>query len=202
MIKLGVDVGGTFTDLVVFDERDGTIRLTKVPSTPRSPDEGVLNGIRRLAAEFAIDAAAIDFFIHGTTVATNALIERKGVKAALLTTAGFRDVLHIGRQTRPKLYDFFEQRPDPLIPRHLRFEVPERMLYTGEVHQPLDDAAVTASPPRSGARTSAWWPSACCTRTPIRPTSAGCASSCSRSYRSSRSRCRATSCLSSRNTSG
>ena len=142
MIKLGVDVGGTFTDLVVFDERTGAIALTKVPSTPESPDQGVLNGIRRLATEFDIDPGAIDFFIHGTTVATNALIERKGVKVALVTTAGFRDVLHIGRQARPKLYDFFERRPDPLVPRHLRFEVPERVLYTGEIHQPLDEDAV------------------------------------------------------------
>ena len=144
MIKLGVDVGGTFTDLVVFDERTGAIQLTKVPSTPKSPDQGVLNGIRRLATEFRIDPGMIDFLIHGTTVATNALIERKGVKVALVTTAGFRDVLHIGRQARPKLYDFFERRPDPLVPRHLRFEAPERILYTGEVQQPLDEDAVRA----------------------------------------------------------
>jgi N-methylhydantoinase A len=144
MIKLGVDVGGTFTDLVVFDESSGKIELTKVASTPRSPDEGVLNGIRKLASQFAIELGSIDFFIHGTTVATNALIERKGVKIALLTTAGFRDVLHIGRQTRPKLYDFFERRPDPLVPRHLRFEVPERMLHTGAIHRALDEAAVRA----------------------------------------------------------
>ncbi len=142
MIKLGVDVGGTFTDLVAFDEESGAIRLTKVPSTPKSPDQGVLNGIRRLAAEFGVDAGAIDFFIHGTTVATNALLERKGVGVALVTTAGFRDVLHIGRQSRPKLYDFFERRPDPLVPRQLRFEVPERVLYTGEVREPLDEDAV------------------------------------------------------------
>ena len=142
MIKLGVDVGGTFTDLVAFDERTGAIQLTKVPSTPTSPDQGVLNGIRRLAADFGVDPGGIDFFIHGTTVATNALLERKGVRVALVTTAGFRDVLHIGRQTRPKLYDFFERRPDPLVPRHLRFEVPERVLYTGEVRQPLDEDAV------------------------------------------------------------
>jgi N-methylhydantoinase A len=144
MIKLGVDVGGTFTDLVVFDERTGALELTKVPSTPKSPDQGVLNGIRRIATQFGIDPGTIDFFIHGTTVATNALIERRGVKTALITTAGFRDVLHIGRQTRPKLYDFFERRPYPLVPRHLRFEVPERVLYTGEIQRPLDEAAVRA----------------------------------------------------------
>ena len=88
MIKLGIDVGGTFTDLVIFDETTKEIQLTKVPSTPKSPDQGVLNGIRRLAQKFEVDPGKIDFFIHGTTVATNALIERKGVKTALLVTVG------------------------------------------------------------------------------------------------------------------
>jgi len=142
MLRLGVDVGGTFTDLVVFDERTGVINLTKVPSTPKSPDEGVVNGIRKIGDLFGARPGEIDFLIHGTTVATNALIERKGIEAALIVTQGFRDVLHIARQNRPKLYDFFERRPDPFIPRHLRFEVPERVLYTGEVAQPLDEDAV------------------------------------------------------------
>ncbi|MBW1712024.1 MAG: hydantoinase/oxoprolinase family protein [Deltaproteobacteria bacterium] len=142
MIKLGVDVGGTFTDLVVIDEQTKKINLTKVPSTPKSPDQGVINGLHKVRDIFGADPAKIDFLIHGTTVATNALIERKGVKAALIVTQGFRDVLHIARQTRPKLYDFFERRPDPLINRHLRFEVPERVLYTGQVAQPLDEEAV------------------------------------------------------------
>jgi N-methylhydantoinase A len=142
MIKLGVDVGGTFTDLVLIDEKTQVINLTKVPSTPRSPDQGVINGIRKAAKLFAVEPAEIDFLIHGTTVATNALIERKGVEAALIVTEGFRDVLHIARQVRPKLYDFFERRPDPFIPRHLRFEVPERVMFTGEVMRALDEEAV------------------------------------------------------------
>src|SRR5262245_19203566 len=142
MIKLGVDVGGTFTDIVVFDDRTRSVQLTKVASTPRTPDEGVLNGVRKASKLFNFDPSAIDFFIHGTTVATNALIERKGIKAALIVTQGFRDVLHIGRQTRPKLYDFFERRPEALISRRLRFEVAERMLYTGDVLQPLDEGSV------------------------------------------------------------
>ena len=142
MIKLGVDVGGTFTDLVLIDERTKLINITKVPSTPRSPDQGVLNGIKKVSSLFKIDPSEIDFLIHGTTVATNALIERKGIETALIVTKGFRDVLHIARQIRPKLYNFFERRPDPFIPRHLRFEVPERILYTGEVKQPLDEEAV------------------------------------------------------------
>jgi len=141
MIKLGVDVGGTFTDLVLIDERTKMINITKVPSTPRSPDQGVLNGIKKVSTLFEIDPSKIDFLIHGTTVATNALIERKGIETALIVTKGFRDVLHIARQIRPKLYNFFERRPDPFIPRHLRFEVPERIVYTGEIRQPLDEGA-------------------------------------------------------------
>jgi N-methylhydantoinase A len=142
MYRLGIDVGGTFTDLVVVDERTKVIRLTKTPSTPRSPDQGVMNGIRKVEREFGIDPRNLDFLIHGTTVATNALIERKGVKAGLIVTRGFRDVLHIARQIRPKLYDFFERRPDPFIPRHLRFEVPERVLYDGRIAKPLDEETV------------------------------------------------------------
>jgi len=142
MIKLGVDVGGTFTDLVLIDEKTKLINITKVPSTPRSPDQGVLNGIKKVSSLFSVDPSEIDFLIHGTTVATNALIERKGIETALIVTQGFRDVLHIARQIRPKLYNFFERRPDPFIPRHLRFEVPERILCTGEVREPLDEEAV------------------------------------------------------------
>lgn len=142
MIKLGVDVGGTFTDLVMIDERSQGIHITKVPSTPQFPDRGVINGIKKVAGLFSIQPSEINFLIHGTTVATNALIERKGVKTALLVTEGFRDVPHIARQIRPKLYDFFERRPDPFIPRQLRFEIPERILSTGEIKQPLDEGAV------------------------------------------------------------
>ena len=142
MIKMGIDVGGTFTDLVVIDDRDGRINLTKVPSTPKSPDQAVLNGIEKVSQLFAIDPREIDFLMHGTTVATNAIIERKGVDTAVVVTQGFRDVLHIARQVRPKLYNFFERRPDPLVPRHLRFEVPERILHTSEVLCSLDEDAM------------------------------------------------------------
>lgn len=142
MIKLGVDVGGTFTDLVVIDEKTKKINITKVPSTPQSPDRGVMDGVTKAARLFSFQPKEIDFLIHGTTVATNALIERKGVDSALLVTEGFRDVLHIARQIRPKLYDFFERRPDPFIPRELRFEIPERILFTGEIKKPLDEEAV------------------------------------------------------------
>lgn len=142
MIKLGVDVGGTFTDIVVVDERDGEIHLTKVPSTPRYPDKGVLEGVLKVEKLFGTDPSEIDFFIHGTTVATNALIERKGVKTALLVTRGFRDVLHIARQTRPKLYDYYARRPDPFIRRKYRYEITERMNAEGTVITELDEKQV------------------------------------------------------------
>ena len=122
--RLGVDVGGTFTDLVLIDEDSGDSVIAKVPSTPSSPDEAVINGIKTVIKQAGLKSSELSFLIHGTTVATNAVIERKGVKVALVVTAGFRDVLHIGRQIRPKLYDFTAQRPKPLVPRHLRFEIP------------------------------------------------------------------------------
>jgi len=136
--RLGVDVGGTFTDMVLFNDETNSITLTKTPSTPANQSHGVVNGVIKIARQTGIDPVGINFLIHGTTVATNALLERRGVKCALITTDGFRDILHIGRQDRPKLYDFFTRRPDPIVPRHLRYEVSERILHTGEVARPLD----------------------------------------------------------------
>lgn len=138
-VRLGVDVGGTFTDLVLFDAESNTIHFTKTSSTPANQAEGVEEGIRKVVGLAGRTPADIAFFVHGTTVATNALLERKGVPCALLTTEGFRDVLQIGRQDRPKLYDWFAQRPPPLVPRSLTFEIRERMLHTGEVLTALDE---------------------------------------------------------------
>ena len=140
--RLGVDVGGTFTDLVLFDELSGRLTLAKTPSTPTDPSVGVAQGVAKVAARAGIRPADIGAVVHGTTVATNALLERRGAACALIVTEGFRDVLHIGRQDRPKLYEFLTRRPEPLVPRHRRFEVRERMLPTGEVLAPLDDAQV------------------------------------------------------------
>lgn len=142
--RLGVDVGGTFTDLLLFDEDTKRITLAKVPTTPDNQALGIVNGIEHITAESDAGPEAIAFFIHGTTVATNALLERKGVKTALIVTEGFGDVLHIMRQDRPRLYDFFARRPEPFVPRSLRFEVPERVLHTGEVHRPLDEDKLAA----------------------------------------------------------
>jgi N-methylhydantoinase A len=139
-VRLGVDVGGTFTDLVLFDAASNRIHFTKTSSTPANQAEGVEQGISKVAGIAGLTPADVSFFVHGTTVATNALLERKGVTCALLITEGFRDILQIGRQDRPKLYDWFAQRPPALVPRALTFEVRERMLHTGDVHLALDEA--------------------------------------------------------------
>ena len=105
--KIGVDVGGTFTDIVIFNDKTNDIYFKKVPSTPGKPEEGILNGVRDFTSHLEIKHEEIDLFAHGTTVATNSIIERKGSKTALIVTEGFKDIMVIGRQDRPKLYDFF-----------------------------------------------------------------------------------------------
>ena len=138
--RLGVDVGGTFTDLLLFDEETKAMALSKVPTTPDNQAIGIISGIEKVTAQVGIEPSDISFLMHGTTAATNAILEGKGARTALVTTEGFRDVLHIMRQDRPRLYDFFAQRPRPLVPRHLRFEVAERTLYTGEISRELDES--------------------------------------------------------------
>jgi len=133
--RLGVDVGGTFTDLAAIV--DGALVTAKVPSTPRDQSEGVMDAVRACG----VDPAAVVLFAHGMTVATNALLERRGARTALLTTEGFRDILEIGRQNRPSLYNLTRDRPPALIPRELRFTVCERMGPRG-VLQPLDEASL------------------------------------------------------------
>jgi len=139
--RLGVDVGGTFTDLVALSE--GTLITAKVPSTPQDQSEGVMNAI----STSEVEPAAVLALAHGMTVATNALLERRGARTALVTTEGFRDVLEIARQNRPALYDLTRDRPPPLVPRELRLMVDERMGPKGEI-SPLDEdslkKAVTA----------------------------------------------------------
>ena len=129
--RLGVDVGGTFTDLALYNTDTNRLEFAKTPSTPVNQALGVAAGIRELMDRHAVSPDRIDFFIHGTTVATNTLLERSGAKTALIVTAGFRDILQIGRQDRPDLYDWRIRRPDPLVPRRLRFEAQERVLHTG-----------------------------------------------------------------------
>src|ERR1041385_388207 len=111
---IGVDTGGTFTDFVILDP-DGIIRIVKTPSTPSDPSSAILAGLNEIAPSSGFE------LIHGTTVATNSLLERKGARTALITTAGCRDVLEIARQTRPDLYDLSPIPRNPIIPRNLRF---------------------------------------------------------------------------------
>ncbi|ETW93680.1 MAG: hypothetical protein ETSY1_38165 [Candidatus Entotheonella factor] len=142
--KIGIDIGGTFTDLVMMD---GETSLTlKVPSTPDNPGAAALQALQQLREVHQVDLTTVEALAHGTTVATNALLQRRGGKTALITTAGFRDVLEIARLGRPPkaIYDVHYQHPEPIIPRPLRFEVDERINYRGEVERPLQQDAVKA----------------------------------------------------------
>ncbi|MFY9572118.1 MAG: hydantoinase/oxoprolinase family protein, partial [Blastocatellia bacterium] len=136
-IRIGIDTGGTFTDFVAA--RGSSLTAFKLPSTPHNPAEAILSGIARLLAN--VEAAPFEI-VHGTTVATNALLERKGARTALITTEGFEDVIEIGRQARPDLYNFMVTRPAPLVSRELRFGVPERVGPDGEVITTLDEEAL------------------------------------------------------------
>ena len=139
--RLAVDIGGTFTDLAL-EQADGRLLTTKLLTTPAAPEQAVLEGLDRLLAEAALTPDAIDLVIHGTTLATNAIIERKGARTALLTTEGFRDVLAMGNESRYDQYDLNIILPEPLVPRHLRLPVPERLDNEGQVLRPLDEAAL------------------------------------------------------------
>lgn len=141
---VGVDVGGTFTDFSAKNLRTGDMRIHKRPSTPDDPSRAVLHGLRELTDKHGIDPNSIQRFAHGTTVATNALLQRKGAKVALVTTKGFRDLVEIGRQVRPHIYDLQLDAPQPLAKRALRFEIDERMGPKGEVIRKLTDEAIDA----------------------------------------------------------
>ena len=136
-MRAGVDIGGTFTDLALSD--GGRLTIHKLLSTPDQPDRAMLAGLETLAPG---GIGALRQVAHGSTVATNAILERKGAKAALLTTAGFRDVLYIGRQDRPDLYEIHPRIPPPLIQRERCYEVPERLDFRGETLLPLDESAL------------------------------------------------------------
>jgi N-methylhydantoinase A len=140
--RVGVDSGGTFTDICLFDQATGRVEVWKVPSTPDDPSLGIAEGVEQGMRQVAASPAAIVYFGHGTTVATNALIQHRGVRTGLVTTDGFRDLLEIGRQKRPDLYDIQADKALVLVPRDLRLEVPERVLHDGAVATPLDEAKV------------------------------------------------------------
>src|SRR3990167_5380471 len=134
MNLIGVDIGGTFTDLVGY--RNGKLVLAKTLTTPFNPTAGVVTAVESAGTRLA----ELDEFLHGSTMAINTVLERKGAKTALLTTEGFRDVYEIGRGNRPDAFDINFQRPQPLVPRRLRYEVSERLNARGEVVTPIGEA--------------------------------------------------------------
>jgi N-methylhydantoinase A len=136
--RIGADIGGTFTDLVLVDDAGALLRIAKVLTTPEHPDEAVERGIGDVLGQAAVPASEVAHVVHGTTLFTNALIERKGSRTALITTRGFRDAIEIGREHRYDMYDLLMERPVPLAPRRLRFELNERVLSDGRVQTPLD----------------------------------------------------------------
>jgi N-methylhydantoinase A len=142
MIRIGLDVGGTFTDFTLHDTGTGAVRHFKLPSTPADLSQAIVDGIAALLDQDGLPAAAVGFVGHGTTIATNMVIERRGVPTGLITTQGFRDVLEIGRQVRPNLYDYTVRTPPALVPRERRIEVSERIGADGGELLPLDEAAV------------------------------------------------------------
>jgi N-methylhydantoinase A len=141
-IRMAVDIGGTFTDIVL--ERAGERRTRKVLTTAARPEEGVLEGSRLVLGDAGLHFSDIDVFVHGTTLATNAIIERRGARTALIATEGFRDILDIATESRYDQYDLTIEKPEPLVPRSLRLTVPERVDVHGNVRLALDEAAVRA----------------------------------------------------------
>jgi N-methylhydantoinase A len=137
--RLGCDIGGTFTDFVLLDDRSGEIHVHKCLTTPGDPSDAVEQGIREMERRLPGLAGSLDEVIHGTTLVINSIIERKGARTGLLTTRGFRDVLELGREIRYAPYDVFAEFPEPLVPRRLRLEVDERMRSDGTVIVPLDE---------------------------------------------------------------
>src|SRR5919112_5981308 len=140
--RVGIDIGGTFTDLVLIDDETGRRAVGKVLTTPEDPSEGVESGLVELLGREGIQAGQLGTIVHGTTLVTNALIERRGARTALLTTEGFRDAMAIGTEHRYDMYDVFIEKPEPLVPRSLRYGVRERCLDDGSVTVELDEEQV------------------------------------------------------------
>jgi N-methylhydantoinase A len=148
LYRIGIDVGGTFTDLVAIDDA-GRASLAKVPSNPADPSQGVIDGLGRLAVTLGLDASALlagtQRIVHGTTVATNALLERKGARVGLLTTEGHRDIVEMREGLKEDRYNLRLPPPEPLVPRRLRLGVRERIRADGPIDTPLDPASLAAA---------------------------------------------------------
>ena len=138
--RIGVDIGGTFTDFIVYDESGNKVIIDKIPTTPQSPEKAVVEVIKRNLSQKELEK--IDFFLHGTTVGLNSLLERKGSKVGLLCTKGFRDILEIRRGDRDEMYNLFWQPAPPLVPRFLRLEIEERLFANGNVHKKINTEQV------------------------------------------------------------
>jgi N-methylhydantoinase A len=149
--RVAIDIGGTFTDCVVVDERTGALEVIKVPSTPGDPSIGFVNALDRVIGQHGVDPSAISLVLHATTVATNAILEGNLARTAFVITSGFADLLEIGRQIRPRLYDLEAMKPVPLVPRELCFEVSERLDSSGVVVDELSLADVDAAIERIAA---------------------------------------------------
>ncbi|MHA2285706.1 MAG: hydantoinase/oxoprolinase N-terminal domain-containing protein [Candidatus Thorarchaeota archaeon] len=142
MRVIGVDVGGTFTDIIMIETISGSQVVHKVPSTPESQDIAVIEGIGELLERESVSQDDVSLIVHGTTVATNAMLERKGSRVCLVTTAGLEDVLEIGRQNREEIYSLQATRPKPLVVREDRIGVMERVDSNGGIIQPLDQREI------------------------------------------------------------
>ena len=142
MIRIAFDIGGTFTDFVLHDATSDVICTLKIPSTPDDPGRALISGFTELLQLAGTKAEVLGSVLHATTIATNAVLERKGAATGLITTEGFRDVLIIGRQKRYETYDLYIDKPEPLIPRQHILEVSERLDQSGEVINELDMASV------------------------------------------------------------
>ncbi len=138
--RLGVDIGGTFTDFALVDDNTGEVRVNKCLTTPYDPSEAIMNGTDALLRLNEVSPSQVNIIVQGTTLATNALIERKGAKTGLITTEGFRDILEMRKETRYDLYDLFIEMPEPVVPRHLRLGVRERVNKNGEIITELDQS--------------------------------------------------------------
>ncbi|MBR5903147.1 MAG: hydantoinase/oxoprolinase family protein, partial [Clostridia bacterium] len=141
-IRVGVDVGGTNTDICAIDEKTGELMVYKLPSSLQDQSIAVVEGVKVIAKEYGFEGKDVSRFMHGTTVATNAILEGRGAKTALITTGGFRDLLEIGRQKRPDLYDLQVDKARTLVTRDLRFEISERLDCHGETIRDLDTLQV------------------------------------------------------------
>ncbi|MBR02799.1 MAG: hydantoinase [Acidiferrobacteraceae bacterium] len=144
-IRLGVDIGGTFTDLVLLDDKTGQTMVVKVPSQPNKPADALAAAVKRALKQANAPAESVNLLNHGTTIVTNAVLEGNLARTALITTSGFRDVLEIGRHVRPDMYDLNQDKPTPIVPRDLRFEVKERMAPDGNVLVSLEPGSVRAA---------------------------------------------------------